>query len=51
MIVQIFEFDWAPDWVVVLGTLAAGAVLTLGIGLLGSLPILSIRPARALRQL
>jgi len=51
VIVQIFEFDWAPDWVVVLGTLAAGAVLTLGIGLLGSLPILSIRPARALRQL
>ena len=51
VIVGIFEFGWNPDWAVVLGTLAAGAVLTLGIGLLGSLPLLSIRPARALRTL
>lgn len=51
VIVGIFEFGWSPDWAVVLGTLATGAVLTLGVGLLGSLPLLSIRPARALRQL
>ncbi|BBD99550.1 ABC transporter permease [Sphingobium amiense] len=50
VIVQIFEFGWSPDWGVVLATLAGGAVMTLGIGLAGSLPLLSIRPARALRQ-
>ncbi|MEA3541848.1 MAG: FtsX-like permease family protein [Pseudomonadota bacterium] len=50
VIVQIFDFTWAPDWHVVLATLAAGALLTLGIGLAGALPLLSVRPARALRQ-
>jgi putative ABC transport system permease protein len=50
VIVELFEFTWAPNWWIVLGTLAAGAVLTLGIGLLGSLPLLSIRPAQALRR-
>ncbi|MDB5714737.1 MAG: transporter permease [Sphingomonadales bacterium] len=51
VIVEIFKFTWAPDWWVVLGTLTGGAVLTLGIGLLGSLPLLSIRPAQALRRM
>lgn len=51
VIVQIFDFAWAPDWSVVLGTLAGGAVLTLGIGLAGSIPLMSVRPAAALRQL
>lgn len=51
VIVKIFEFGWAPDWVLVLSTLGAGAVLTLGIGLLGSIPLMSVRPARALRAL
>lgn len=51
VIVQVFEFGWAPDWGVMLGTLAGGALLTLGIGLAGSIPLMSIRPARALRQL
>ncbi|WP_324806208.1 FtsX-like permease family protein [Sphingomonas sp. LY29] len=50
VIVQIFEFNWAPDWPVVLATLAGGAVLTLGIGILGSLPLMAIRPAAALRR-
>jgi putative ABC transport system permease protein len=50
VIVELFTFTWAPDWWVVLGTLAGGAVLTLGIGLLGSLPLLSLRPAQALRR-
>ncbi len=50
VIVELFEFGWAPDWWIVLGTLAGGALLTLGIGLLGSLPLLSIRPAEALRR-
>jgi len=51
VVVQLFSFGWAPDWGVVLATLAGGAVLTLGIGLAGSIPLMSVRPARALRQL
>jgi putative ABC transport system permease protein len=51
VIVEVFEFRWAPDWALVLATLAGGAVLTLGIGLLGSLPLLSVRAAEALRRL
>lgn len=51
VIVQVFDFGWAPDWAVVLGTLAGGALLTLGIGLAGSIPLMSVRPARALRAL
>lgn len=50
VIVQVFDFGWAPDWPIVLATLAGGALLTLGIGLAGSIPLLSVRPARALRQ-
>ncbi|WP_085810049.1 ABC transporter permease [Sphingomonas sp. TZW2008] len=51
VIVQVFDFGWAPDWVQVLATLAGGALLTLGIGLAGSLPLMALRPARALRTL
>jgi len=51
VITQLFGFVWQPDWAVVLLTLGAGALLTLGLGLAGSLPVLSARPARALRQL
>jgi putative ABC transport system permease protein len=51
VIVRIFAFDWAPDWPIVLATLGGGAVLTLGIGLLGALPLISVRPAAALREL
>jgi putative ABC transport system permease protein len=51
VIVQVFDFSWAPDWGVVLTTLGGGALLTLGIGLAGSIPLMSVRPARALRAL
>ena len=51
VVVKIFELDWAPDWATVAATLALGAVVTLGLGLLGSLPALAARPARALRTL
>ncbi|MBH1998130.1 MAG: ABC transporter permease [Sphingomonadaceae bacterium] len=51
VIVQIFDFGWSPDWAVILATLGGGALLTLGIGLAGSIPLMSVRPARALRQL
>lgn len=51
VITGVFEFGWAPDWTIVLATLGAGTLLTLGIGLLGSIPLLSVRPAQALRRL
>ncbi|HEX8257809.1 MAG TPA: FtsX-like permease family protein, partial [Allosphingosinicella sp.] len=51
VVVKVLELDWAPDWGIVLATLAAGALVTLAIGLLGSLPALAARPARALRTL
>lgn len=51
VIVQVFEFGWAPDWGVVLATLGGGALITLGIGLAGSIPLMSVRPSQALRQL
>ncbi len=51
VIVHVFDFGWAPDWATMLGTLAGGALLTLGIGIAGSIPLMSVRPARALRQL
>ncbi len=51
VIVQIFEFNWAPDWGVVLAMLGGGALLTLILGTVGSLPVLAARPAQALRSL
>jgi putative ABC transport system permease protein len=51
VVTRVLELEWAPDWPVVLATLATGAILTLGLGLLGSLPALAARPARALREL
>ena len=51
VIVRVFELQWAPDWTVVGLTLAAGAGVTLLLGLLGALPALAARPAQALRTL
>ncbi|MDB5673536.1 MAG: hypothetical protein JWM65_518 [Sphingomonas bacterium] len=51
VVVRVFELAWAPDWVVVAMTLTASVLVTLGIGLLGSLPALRARPAEALREL
>lgn len=51
VIVQVFEFGWAPDWGIVLATLGGGALITLGIGLAGSIPLMSVRPSKALREL
>jgi putative ABC transport system permease protein len=51
VVVELFELEWAPDWGVVLLTLGAGAALTLAAGLIGALPALAARPARALRAL
>lgn len=51
IVVQLFEFEWLPDYAAVLTTLGLGTALTLTIGLLGALPILAARPAQGLRSL
>jgi putative ABC transport system permease protein len=51
VIVQIFDFKFAPDWGVLALTLLGGAGITFVLGLAGSLPILAARPAQALRSL
>ena len=51
VIVKIFEFTWSPNWAIVLATPAVGAALALCIALLGSLPLLRLRPSEALRSL
>lgn len=51
VVVKVLELEWAPDWGIVAATLATGALVTLALGLVGSLPALAARPARALRTL
>ncbi|MDT9599351.1 ABC transporter permease [Sphingosinicella rhizophila] len=51
VVVEVLELEWAPDWGVVLAVLVSGAIVTLLLGLLGSLSALSARPAQALRNL
>ncbi len=51
IVTQLFELDWTPGWGTVLATVAAGGLGTLALGLLGSIPALSARPAQALRDL
>lgn len=51
VVVELFSFTWAPDPLVVVATLFAGLGMTVAIGLAGAWPILSVRPARALRQI
>ncbi len=51
VVTAVFGLDWAPDWAVVGGTLAAGVAGTVLLGLAATLPALSARPARALRSL
>ena len=51
VVVQIFDFTFAPDpWILAL-TLVGGAGLTFVLGIVGSLPILAARPSEALRSL
>ncbi len=51
VITQVFGFDWLPDWGRVFAVLGAGLALVIGFALAGSLPLLRLRPARALREL
>ncbi|WP_052071762.1 ABC transporter permease [Sphingopyxis sp. MWB1] len=51
VVTQIFEFGFAPDPMIVGLTLVGGAGLAFVIGIAGSWPILSAKPAQALRDL
>ncbi|WP_174286996.1 ABC transporter permease [Sphingomonas bacterium] len=51
VVTHVFQLAWAPDWDVVALTLAAATIVTMGIGLLGSLTALRARPATVLRAL
>ena len=51
VVVQIFDFKFAPDYGVLAMTLIGGAGITFVLELVGSLPILAARPAEALRSL
>jgi putative ABC transport system permease protein len=51
VVVGMFELDWTPGWGLILLTLGLGAFATLALGLIGALPALTARPARALRDL
>ena len=51
VIVELFAFDWLPDWHQVFAVLGAGLALVLGFALAGSLPLLRAKPAQALRDL
>lgn len=51
IITQLFEFDWLPDWSVVLAVLGMGLAIVLAFALGGSLPLLRAKPAQALREL
>lgn len=51
VIVQLFEFEWLPDWPRILAVLGAGLALILAFALAGSLPLLRSKPAQALREL
>lgn len=51
VVVQLFNFDFLPDWPRVLAVLGGGLVLVLGFALGGSWSLLKTRPAEALREL
>ncbi|MEO6091526.1 MAG: FtsX-like permease family protein [Novosphingobium sp.] len=51
VIVQLFGFDWLPDWPRVLAVLGGGVALVVLFALASSLPLLRARPAAALREL
>ncbi len=51
VVVELFDFRFAPDPLVVGATLVCGAGLAFLIGIAGSWPLLSAKPAQALRSL
>ena len=49
--VEMFAFEWLPDWPRVLAVLLAGIAIVIAAALAGSLPLLRAKPAQALREL
>jgi putative ABC transport system permease protein len=49
--VQVFALPFAPDWLAVAATLFAASLVTLSIGIAGSLSAMNARPAAVLRAL
>jgi putative ABC transport system permease protein len=50
VVVRVLSLPWAPDWGIVAATIVTSCAMTLGVGLLGSIPALRVRSAQALRQ-
>lgn len=50
VVTRVLELHWAPDPLVIAGTLAASVVTTLSIGVSSSLPALRATPASGLRS-
>ena len=51
VIVQLFEFDWLPDWNRVLAVLLGGVALVMAFAVAGSWGVIRTRPAQVLREL
>jgi putative ABC transport system permease protein len=51
VVVEVFKLEWQPDWLPVIGTVVAGGVVTVLLGLAGSWRALSVRPNAVLRDL
>ncbi len=51
IIVQLFEFDWLPDWPRIFAVLGGGLLLVLVFAFGASLPLLRAKPAQTLRNL
>jgi putative ABC transport system permease protein len=51
VVVEVFKLEWQPDWLPVIGTVVAGGVVTVLLGLAGSWRALSVRPNTVLRDL
>ena len=51
VVTQLFEFDWLPDWGMVIAVLGLGIAIVLSFAIGASLPLLRAKPAQALRAL
>jgi len=51
VVVELFEFEWTPDWGRVFAVLGGGVALVMVLAVAGSLSVLRTRPAEALRAL
>jgi putative ABC transport system permease protein len=50
VVTKVLDFGWSPDWGVALLTVLLGALVTLGLGLVGAWRTLGVKVARVLRE-